>query len=144
MFKAQAGIFITHIPYRGTGLVLTDMLSGQIQMLMDNFVTAQPHIRDGKLKVLGVTSLKRLPFLPEVPTLDEQGLKGFDVANWFGIYAPRGTPIEIVRESTRRSTRLCRIRTCSGVCRTSAPRPSAAHPTTWGRWWLRKLPSGAS
>jgi len=96
LLKAQAGVFITHIPYRGTGLVLTDMLAGQIHMLMDNFVTAQPHIRDGKLRVLGVTSLQRLPFLPDVPTLDEQGLTGFDVTNWFGIYAPRGTPADIV------------------------------------------------
>lgn len=96
LFKAQAGVFITHIPYRGTGLVLTDMLAGQIHMLVDNFVTAQPHIRDGKLRVLGVTSLQRLPFLPEVPTLDEQGLKGFDVTNWFGIYAPRGTAADVV------------------------------------------------
>jgi tripartite-type tricarboxylate transporter receptor subunit TctC len=96
LFRAQAGVFITHIPYRGTGLVLTDMLSGQVQMLMDNLVTAQPHIRDGKLRVLGVTSRQRLPFLPEVPTLDEQGLKGFDVSNWFGIYAPRGTSADIV------------------------------------------------
>ena len=98
LFKAQAGIFMTHIPYRGTGLVFTDMLSGQIQMLIDNFVTAQPHIRDGKLKVIGVASLKRLPFLPEAPTLDEQGLKGFDVSNWFGIYAPRGTAPEIIQK----------------------------------------------
>ena len=96
VFKAQAGVFITHIPYRGTGLVLTDMLAGQIHMLVDNFVTAQPNIRDGKLRVLGVTSLQRLPFLPEAPTLDEQGLKGFDVSNWFGLYGPRGTPAEVV------------------------------------------------
>lgn len=96
LFKAQAGVFITHIPYRGTGLVFTDMLSGQVHMLVDNFVTAQPHIRDGKLRVLGVTSLQRLPFLPEVPTLDEQGLKGFDVTNWFGIYAAKGTPADAI------------------------------------------------
>ena len=96
MFKAQAGVYITHIPYRGTGLVLTDMLSGQIQMLIDNFVTARPHIKDGKLRVLGVTSLKRLSFLPDMPTLNEQGLKGFDSTNWFGVYAPRGTPAEVV------------------------------------------------
>lgn len=96
LLKAQAGVFITHIPYRGTGLVLNDMLSGQIQMLMDNFVTSQPHIKDGKLKVLGVTSLQRLSYLPDTPTLDEQGLKGFDVTNWFGIYAPRGTSAEVV------------------------------------------------
>ena len=96
LFKAQAGVFMTHIPYRGTGLVLTDMIAGQIHMLIDNFVTAQPNIRDGKLRVLGVTSLTRLPFLPEEPTLDEQGLKGFDVTNWFGLYGPRGTPPEVV------------------------------------------------
>ena len=96
LFKAQAGVFITHIPYRGTGLVFTDMMSGQVHMLMDNYVTAQSNIKDGKLRVLGVTSPQRLPFLPEVPTLDEQGLKGFDVSNWFGIYAPKGTPSDLV------------------------------------------------
>lgn len=96
LFKAQAGVFMTHIPYRGTGLVLTDMMSGQVQMLMDNYVTAQPHIKDGKLRVLGVSSLQRLPFMPDVPTLDEQGLKDFEVSNWFGIYAPRGTAAEVI------------------------------------------------
>jgi tripartite-type tricarboxylate transporter receptor subunit TctC len=96
LFKAQAGVFMTHIPYRGTGLVFTDMVSGQVHMLIDNYVTAQSNIRDGKLRVLGVTSSQRLPFMPEVPTLDEQGLKGFDVSNWFGIYAPRGTPPDAI------------------------------------------------
>jgi tripartite-type tricarboxylate transporter receptor subunit TctC len=96
LFKAQAGVFITHVPYRGTGLVFNDMVSGQIHMLMDNLVTALPHIKEGRIKVIGVTSLKRLPFAPDIPTLDEQGLKGFEVGNWFGIYAPRGTPPDVV------------------------------------------------
>ena len=95
LFKAQANVFLTHIPYRGTGLVFNDMMSGQVHMLMDNYVTAQSNIKEGKLRVLGVTSTQRLPFLPGVPTLDEQGLKGFDVSNWFGVYAPKGTPGEI-------------------------------------------------
>jgi len=98
LFKAEAGVFMTHIPYRGTGLVFNDMVSGQVHMLMDNVVTAMPHMKDGKIKVLGVTSLKRLPFLPEVPTLHEQGLKNFEVSNWFGIYGPRGTPAEVVQK----------------------------------------------
>ena len=98
LFKAQAGVFMTHIPYRGTGLVFNDMVSGQVHMLMDNVVTAMPHIKEGRLTILGVTSLKRLPFLPDVPTLHEQGLKGFDVGNWFGIYAPRGTSAEVVQK----------------------------------------------
>jgi tripartite-type tricarboxylate transporter receptor subunit TctC len=96
LFKAQAGVFMTHIPYRGTGLVFNDMVSGQVHMLMDNVVTAMPHMKDGKIRVIGVTSLKRLPFLPDVPTLHEQGLANFDVSNWFGIYGPRGTPPEVV------------------------------------------------
>ncbi|HEX2545699.1 MAG TPA: tripartite tricarboxylate transporter substrate binding protein, partial [Ramlibacter sp.] len=98
LFKAQAGVFMTHIPYRGTGLVFNDMVSGQVQMLFDNVVTAMPHIKEGRLRILGVTSLKRLPFLPDVPTLHEQGLKNFDVSNWFGIYAPRGASPEVVQK----------------------------------------------
>ena len=96
LFKSQAGVFLTHIPYRGTGLVFTDMMSGQVHMMMDNYVTAQSNIREGKLRVLGVTSLQRLPFLPDVPTLDEQGLKGFDVSNWFAVYAPKSTPSDLI------------------------------------------------
>ncbi|AEG93122.1 Bug family tripartite tricarboxylate transporter substrate binding protein [Ramlibacter tataouinensis] len=98
LFKAEAGVFMTHIPYRGTGLVFNDMVSGQVHMLMDNVVTAMPHIKEGKLRVIGVTSLKRLPFLPDVPTLHEQGLKNFEVSNWFGLYGPRGTPPEVVQK----------------------------------------------
>jgi tripartite-type tricarboxylate transporter receptor subunit TctC len=96
LFKAQAGVFITHIPYRGTGLVFNDMMSGQVHMLMDNFITARPQIKAGKLRVIGVTSLERLPFMPDVPTLNEQGLKNFEVSNWFGIYAPHGASAEVV------------------------------------------------
>lgn len=98
LFKAQAGVFITHIPYRGTGLVFNDMMSGQVHMLMDNYVTSQANIKDGRLRVIGVTSPQRLPFLPDAPTLSEQGLKGFDVSNWFGIYAPHGTPLEAIHK----------------------------------------------
>ncbi len=98
LFKAEAGVFMTHIPYRGTGLVFNDLVSGQVHMLMDNVVTAMPQIKEGRLRVIGVTSLKRLPFLPDVPTLHEQGLKNFEVSNWFGIYGPRGTPPDVVQK----------------------------------------------
>jgi tripartite-type tricarboxylate transporter receptor subunit TctC len=81
LFKAEAGVFMTHIPYRGTGLVFNDMVSGQIHLLMDNVVTAMPHLKDDKVRVIGVTSTKRLPFLPDVPTLHEQGLKNFQVVS---------------------------------------------------------------
>jgi tripartite-type tricarboxylate transporter receptor subunit TctC len=98
LFKDEAGVFMTHIPYRGTGLVFNDMVAGHVHLLMDNVVTAMPHLKDDKVRVIGVTSLKRLPFLPEIPTLHEQGLKNFDVSNWFGIYGPRGTPADVVNK----------------------------------------------
>ncbi len=98
LFKAQAGVFITHIPYRGTGLVFNDMMSGQVHLLMDNYVTSQANIKDGRLRVLGVSSLQRLPFLPDVPTLHEQGLRGFDVSNWFGVYAPHGVTSDVIEK----------------------------------------------
>jgi tripartite-type tricarboxylate transporter receptor subunit TctC len=94
LFKAQAGLFITHIPYRGTALVVPDMKAGQIHMLFDNVVSAQPHLQDGRLKVLGVTSAKRSPLLPDVPTIAE-ALPGFESNTWFGLFGPKALPAEI-------------------------------------------------
>jgi tripartite-type tricarboxylate transporter receptor subunit TctC len=94
LFKSQAGVFITHIPYRGTALVIPDMKAGQIHMLFDSVVSAQPHLQDGRLKVLGITSAKRSPLLPDVPTVIET-LPGFTSNTWFGLYGPKGLPAEI-------------------------------------------------
>jgi tripartite-type tricarboxylate transporter receptor subunit TctC len=98
LFKWQGGnLFAVHIPYRGTGLVIPDLIAGQIAFLMDSVVTAAPHIRDGKLKGLGVTGARRLSVLPDVPTFAEQGIAGMDAATWFGLFAPAGTPPAIVQ-----------------------------------------------
>jgi tripartite-type tricarboxylate transporter receptor subunit TctC len=95
MLKSQAGVFATHVPYRGAAPALTDLLGGQVDFLFDPGV-AIPHIKAGKLRVLAVGSLKRSPLFPDVPTLDELGLKGFDADTYFGLYAPAGTPAEVV------------------------------------------------
>ena len=95
-FKAQAGIFITHIPYRGTALAVPDLISNKVQVLFDSIVSGMPHVKDGKLKALAVTSLKRSPLAPELPTASESGLPGFESDTWFGIYGPKGLPPEIV------------------------------------------------
>ena len=95
LFKAQAGLFITHIPYRGTALVVPDMKGGQIHMLFDNVVSAQPHLQDGRLKALGVTSAKRSALMPNVPTIAET-LPGFESNTWFGFYAPKGASADVV------------------------------------------------
>ena len=97
MFKWRAGgLFAVHIPYRGTGLVITDLVAGQIAFLMDSIVSAQTHIRSGKVKPLAVSGTKRSATLPNVPTLQEVGVPGMEFGNWFGMFAPAGTPAEVV------------------------------------------------
>ncbi|MBL8329578.1 MAG: tripartite tricarboxylate transporter substrate binding protein [Rubrivivax sp.] len=102
MFKWRAGgLFVVHIPYRGTGLVITDLVAGQIAFLMDSIVSAQPHIRDGKVRALAVTGERRSPSLPEVPTMAEAGVRDLVLANWFGFFAPPGTSNEVVQRMNR-------------------------------------------
>jgi tripartite-type tricarboxylate transporter receptor subunit TctC len=96
LFNMKAGTDIQHIPYKGTGPALNDLLGGQVQMSFTDVLTALPHIQAGKLRVLGVTSIARSRALPEVPTLAEQGLKDFDASVFFGIVVPAGTPQAVV------------------------------------------------
>jgi tripartite-type tricarboxylate transporter receptor subunit TctC len=92
LFNNLAGTDFVHVPYRGTGPALTDLLGGQVAMTFTDVLTAAPHVKAGKLHALGVTTLERSQALPEVPTVDSQGLKGYDVSVFFGIVAPAGTP----------------------------------------------------
>ena len=94
MLKSSAGIQMTHIPYKGTGPALTDLLAGQIQLMFND--TAAPHIKSGKLRALAVTGTRRWAELPEVPTLAELGVAGYETYNWFGILAPAGTPADVI------------------------------------------------
>lgn len=92
LFMSQIGVELNTIPYKGTGPAMNDLLGGQVDLLCDQTTQTVPMIKDGRVKVFGVTTLKRLAALPDVPTLDEQGLKGFEVKVWHGMYAPKGTP----------------------------------------------------
>ena len=98
IFNSRAGVKLTHVPYRGTGLSMTDLLAGTTQVQFATIPVVQQHVQAGKLKPIAVTSLQRQPNLPDVPTLDESGLKGFDVDAWYALYAPAGTPPDIVRK----------------------------------------------
>ncbi|MDP3171529.1 MAG: tripartite tricarboxylate transporter substrate binding protein [Polaromonas sp.] len=95
MMKAQTNTFAVHVPYRGAAPAMQDLLGGQLDFMFDPGIGLQ-HVRAGKLKLLAVGSSKRSPLFPDVPTLDEAGLKGFDADTWFGFYAPAGTPPAIV------------------------------------------------
>ena len=94
-FKSQAGVFITHIPYRGTALSIPDLVSGKVHLLFDSVVSGMPHVKDGKLKALAVTSETRSALAPELPTVAESGLPGFVSNTWFGVYAPKGLSPEL-------------------------------------------------
>jgi tripartite-type tricarboxylate transporter receptor subunit TctC len=97
LFKSMSGTFMVHFPYRGSSPALLDMVAGNMDVMFDNLPSSLPHIRSGKLKALGVTSLQRSAALPDVPTIEEAGnLKGFDATSWFGLLAPAGTPADIV------------------------------------------------
>ena len=92
MFQAQAGIQLNHIPYKGSPAALNDLMGGQVSLMFDAVPAALPHVKSGKLKALAISGLKRNPQLPSLATVDEQGLKGFDVNSWVGFLAPAGTP----------------------------------------------------
>jgi tripartite-type tricarboxylate transporter receptor subunit TctC len=95
-FKLATGTDILHVPYKGVGPMLTDLVSGQVAMGINGAPAVMPHVTSGRLRALAVTSLTRVPSLPDIPTLDEAGVKGFEANGWYGIVAPAGTPSAIV------------------------------------------------
>jgi tripartite-type tricarboxylate transporter receptor subunit TctC len=96
LYKTMTKTFVTHIPYRGAGPALADLLAGQVDLMFDGLGSSMPHIRAGKLVPLAVTRDRRSPALPEVPTLAESGVRGYDAKTWYALWAPAGTPREIV------------------------------------------------
>ena len=96
LFKTEAKIDIVHVPYKGAAPALQDVIAGHVQMMFATASSVVPHIRDGKLRPLAVTTLKRSTVLPDIPTIDELGLKGFDATTWHGLVAPAHTPREII------------------------------------------------
>ena len=93
-FKAQSDTFILHIPYRGTALAIPDLVSGKVDVLFDSFVTGMPHVRDGKLRALAITTAQRSALAPDMPTVAEV-LPGFESVTWFGVYGPKGMPQDV-------------------------------------------------
>jgi tripartite-type tricarboxylate transporter receptor subunit TctC len=96
MFKARTGVDAVHVPYKGSGPAITDVMGGQVSYMFDTMLTAMPHVKAGKLKALAVTSAARSPMAPELPTMIESGLPGFEAIAWNGLFAPVGTPGPVV------------------------------------------------
>ena len=109
LFNTMAGVRLTHVPYRGAGPALVDSLSGQIPLYFGAMASPMQHVKSGRLNAIAVTTLKRSAALPEVPTLDEQGMKGFETATWYGVAAPAGTPKDIVTKVAVEIARIIKL-----------------------------------
>ena len=108
LFKAMTGTAITHVPYKGSAPAVTDLIAGQVQVMFDNTPNVLPQVKAGKLKALGVSSKKRSSLTPDVPTVDEAGVPGYEVSVWFGILAPAGTPRDIVQRLNAEMVKIIR------------------------------------
>lgn len=97
-FKMAAGIEMQHVPYKGSSPALADLVGGQIQLMFDSMPSAMPFIKSGKLRAIAVTTTNRAQALPDLPTIAESGYPGFDISTWYGYWAPKGTPAEIVNK----------------------------------------------
>lgn len=96
MLKTMAALKMTHVPYKGGGPALADLVGGQIQLMLENIPSTLPYVKAGRLRALAVTSLNRSPMVPDLPTLDQAGVKGYELTGWNGLFAPAGTPKQIV------------------------------------------------
>ncbi|MEJ1169163.1 Bug family tripartite tricarboxylate transporter substrate binding protein [Variovorax sp. CCNWLW235] len=107
-FQASTGVKLLHVPYKGSGPLTTDLLGGQVDMSFDTITPVLQHIKGGKLRALAVTTARRSAVLPDVPTLEEAGLKGFDIGTWFGVLAPAATPKDIVAKLNAEMVKIIR------------------------------------
>ena len=108
LFRSMTGVNLVHVPYKGTPQLITDLLGGQIHMSFTSLVSALPYIRQGRLRPLGVTSLTRAASLPELPTISEAGLKGYEVTVWQGMLAPAGTPLPVIEQLNAQIAKIVR------------------------------------
>lgn len=98
LFKSKAGVDIVHVPYKGAGPAMTALLGGEVQMMFSSLGEAKPMIQAGRIRALAVTSSTRSPLMPELPTLAEAGVPGYEVTGWYGVYAPRKTPADVLQK----------------------------------------------
>ena len=106
LFKQMTGTFLTHIPYRGAGPMMQDLLAGSVDFAFDGMGTSAAQIKGGKLKALAVTSAKRVPAFPNIPTMEEVGIKGYQATTWYALWAPKGTPADVVTRTQQEVAKI--------------------------------------
>jgi tripartite-type tricarboxylate transporter receptor subunit TctC len=128
LFQSMAGIKMNHIPYKGTGPALTDTLGGQVDIFFSSTATAVPHVQSGKLKAIAVTSAKRIPALPDVPTVGESGLPGYDVILWHGLIGPKGLPRAIVERINGEAGKTLKVKETADQLQQDGVAPAGGTP----------------
>ena len=128
LFKAMAAVEMTHVPYKGSGLSMIDLMGGRVQLSITNTLTAGPLVRSGKLKALAITSPQRVQALPDLPTVAESGVPGYDLRSWYGFLAPKGTPTAITNVINRESIAV--VNAPEMKARLAAEGAEAASPNT--------------
>ena len=143
LFKLQTGAPITHVPYKGGGPAMTDLLGGQVQMMFDNMASSVPQIKAGKLKAFAVTTPKRSALAPDLPTMAEASIKDFDVFTWWGLFAPAGTAPEIVKRLSVEVGKALATADLREKWLASGAEPAASTPEEFKAFIAKELPKYA-
>jgi tripartite-type tricarboxylate transporter receptor subunit TctC len=128
LFQSMAGVKMNHIPYKGTGPALTDTIGGQTDVFFSSTATAVPHVQSGKLRAIAVTTLKRIPALPDVPTVNESGVKGYDVVLWHGLIGPKGLPRAIVNRINAEAGKALKVKETAAQLQNDGVAPAGGTP----------------
>jgi tripartite-type tricarboxylate transporter receptor subunit TctC len=133
MFRSMAGVDIVHVPYKGVSLAIPDLMSGRISMMFDSIVTALPQVKSGKVKALAIASATRSALVPELPTVAEAGLPGFDGDTYFGVFAPAGTPRDIVARLNAELTKIVHLQEIKERLSAQGAEPVGTTPEQFAR-----------
>lgn len=144
LFGSMAGVEMLHIPYKGSAPLVTDVLAGRVNMTFDSYSVYKDHIRTGKVKVLGVTSPARMGVLPSAPTIDESGLKGYEVLNWLGLVVPAGTPQQIIKRLNEATVKAMADRDLGQQLISLGIEPTSSTPEQFSALILSEIPKWKS
>jgi tripartite-type tricarboxylate transporter receptor subunit TctC len=139
LFKMEAGVDMVHVPYKGAAPAMQDLLAGQTQLMFDNLANSMQQVRAGKLKALAVTTEHRSALVPELPTLAEEGLPGFDISTWWGFMAPAGTPKEIIAKWNTEVTRILNTPEMKAFFAQQGAEPAPTAPDAFGAMIQREI-----
>lgn len=134
LFRMRAGAQMQHVPYKGSSPALTDLMGGQIQLMFDSMPSAMPFIASGRLRALAVTSASRSPSLPDVPTMEEAGMPGFRTSTWYGLWAPKNTPQDVVQKLWAESRRVLAEPQIAAQYRSLGAEPVGSTPAEFARY----------